>query len=125
LFATEALAVLAEASHVAKDLMEYRHAIAHGTLLLIPGAPTFLRNPRWNRVQRARPSHSAHVDENLLDMAIVISWTLVRVVGAAQTACNNPAEASALIEMKSEVREARSMANELRHLDELMNSEKY
>jgi hypothetical protein len=31
---------------------------------------TFIRNPTWNGEIRKRPSHDAHVDANLLDMAL-------------------------------------------------------
>lgn len=65
------------AATAAKDLMEYRHALVHGWLITFPKTPIFLRNPRWNKEVRNRQSSVAHVDENLLDMAIDATWTLV------------------------------------------------
>jgi hypothetical protein len=122
---TEAQEVLRVASLAAHDLMEYRHTLVHGWLLPSPTMPTSIRNPRWHGEKRKRPSHDAHVDGNLLDMAIDTAWILCRVVYAARVACSEPAKVENLTALKQEVYRARSEANELRHLSELMNDEKY
>jgi hypothetical protein len=121
----EAQDVLRVASLTAFDLMEYRHTIVHGWVLRSPTMPSFIRNPQWHGEKRKRPSHDAHVDENLLDMAIDSAWILCRVVFAARAACAEPVKVASLAALKQEVSRARSQANELRHLTELMNHEKY
>jgi hypothetical protein len=122
----DAQAVVADAAHAATDLMEYRHAIMHGAM--IPnglGGPSFIRNPRWHGVKRSRPTHDAHVDENLLDLAIDTAWTLCRLVFTiVETAAKGSIDAR-LPALKQDVQRAKSQANELRHLTELVNSEKY
>lgn len=122
---TEAQDVLRVASPAAYDLMEYRHAVVHGWMLPSPTMPTFIRNPGWYGEKRKRPSHDAHVDENLLDMAIDSTWILCQVVFAARAACTEPAKVVNLSGLKQDVSRARCQANELRHLTELMNHEKY
>jgi len=122
---TEAQDVFRLAALAAKDLMEYRHGLVHGRLIPFPSMPIFIHNPRWNRELRNRPSSDAHVDENLLDMAIDAAWTLCRVVFAAQAACTDRGKTSSLTALKSEVARAKGQANELRHLTALMNHEKY
>ncbi len=122
---TEAQGVLRVASLAAYDLMEYRHAVVHGWMLPSPTMPTFIRNPRWHGEERKRPSHDAHVDENLLNMAIDSAWTLGQVVFAARAACIEPAKVASLEALKEKVSRAHSQANELRYLTELMNHEKY
>ena len=124
-FPSEARDVLRMASLAAFDLMEYRHAIVHGSMLPSPTMPTFIRNPRWHGEKRKRPGHDAHVDENLLDMAIDSGWVLCRVVFGARAACAEPATVASLMELKQEVSRARSQTSELRHLTEMMNDEKY
>jgi hypothetical protein len=121
----DAQEVMHLASVVAKDLMEYRHAVVHGWLLPFQTMPGFIRNPRWNGEVRNRPSSDAHVDENLLDMAIDAAWVLCRVVFAARAACTDPKQTATLTALKPEVLRAKSEANELRHLTALMNHEKY
>jgi hypothetical protein len=124
-FPPEAQAVLREASRTAYDLMEYRHALMHGWMLPFPTMPTFIRNPRWGGVERKRPSHDAHVDRNLLDMAIDSAWVLCQVIFAAKAACSDLTKLPNLAALKHDVSRARSHANELRHLTELVNDEKY
>lgn len=122
---TEAQDVLRLASSAAKDLMEYRHAIVHGWVIPSQIMPTFIRNPRWNGETRKRPASDAHVDENLLDMAIDVAWILCRVVFAAKVACSDANQTKTLMAMKNDVLRAKNEANELRHLTALMNHEKY
>lgn len=124
-FTTESQELLRSASTAARDLMEYRHALVHGSLIPCHTMPTFIRNPTWKGEIRKRPTHDAHVDENLLDMAIDAAWILCRVVVAAKAACSDAKQANTLMALKSEVSRARSEANELRHLTALMNHEKY
>lgn len=122
---TEAQEVLRSASTAAKDLMEYRHALVHGSLIPFQVMPTFIRNPTWKGEIRKRPTSDAHVDENLLDMAIDAAWILCRVVFAAKAACSDANQANTLTALKSDVSRAKNEANELRHLTALMNHEKY
>jgi hypothetical protein len=113
------------ASLTANDLMEYRHALVHGWLIPFPSGPTFIRNPHWNGELRKRESNDAHVDENLLDMAIDAAWVLCDVVFAARAACKDSSKVQRLLAVKTDLTRARSQASELRHLTALMNHEKY
>jgi hypothetical protein len=124
-FPPEAREVLCSASLAAVDLMDYRHALMHGWMLPSPTMPTFIRNPSWNGEIRKRPSHDAHVDANLLDVALDCAWVLCRFVFAARAACADPAKVKALVALKRDIARVRSQASELRHLTELMNHEKY
>lgn len=124
-FPVEANAVLQDASISASDLMEYRHSLTHGWMLPSPTMPVFIRNPRWNGEKRGRPSHDAHVDANLLDMAIDSAWTLCQVVVAVSDASSDEATVPKLLKLTPEIARARSQASELRHLTALMNSDKY
>lgn len=121
----EAQEVLSLASLAAFDLMEYRHALMHGWMLPDTTMPAFIRNPRWNGEIRKRPSHDAHVDANLLDMALDCAWVLCRFVFATRDACADRAKLKALMALKPDITRVRSQVNELRHLTELMNHEKY
>jgi len=120
--AQEVLQVTADA---AKDLMDYRHAIMHGSVIPSATMPSFVRNPLWHGQKRGRMTHDAHVSENLLDMAIDCAWVLCKVVFATRSACTDPAARLTLEGMKTEIARVRGMAGELRHLTELMNHEKY
>ena len=111
-------------SLTASDLMDYRHAIMHGALVPDATMPTFIRNPRWHRETRKRPSHAAHVDENLLDMAIDSAWVLCRAIFAAKAICGEPGKSVDWAALKKDVLRAGSLAGELRHLSESMNCEK-
>lgn len=122
---TEAQEVVRLSAQAAKDLMEYRHALVHGWLLPSETMPTFIRNPRWSGEVRNRQSSDAHVDANLLDMAIDAAWSLCRVVFATRVACTDSGQIRGLTALRSEVIRARSQAGELRHLTALMNHEKY
>lgn len=113
------------ASLAAFDLMEYRHAVMHGWMLPSLTMPTFIRNPAWNGEVRKRPSHDAHVDANLLEMALDGAWVLCRFVFAAREACTDPAKIKAFEALKPDVTRVRGQVSELRHLTALVNSEKY
>lgn len=117
--------ILQMASLTALDLMDYRHAVVHGVMLPSSTMPTFIRNPGWHGEVRRRPSHDAHVDRNLLDMAIDSAWALCQVVVAARAACTDPEKIAGIAALKLDVSRARSMASELRHLTALMNDDKY
>jgi hypothetical protein len=124
-FSTPAQQILQMASLAALDLMDYRHAVVHGTMLPSSTMPTFIRNPGWHGEVRKRPSHDVHVDRNLLDMAIDSAWTLCQVVIAARAACADPAKIAGVVALKANVSRARSLASELRHLTALMNDDRY
>lgn len=118
--------VVTTAGGAATDLMEYRHAIMHGALIpAAVGGPSFMRNPRWHGEQRARPTHDAHVDENLLDLAIDTTWVLCQVVFSVKSAVVESGAMKSLESLAQAVQRAESQANELRHLSDLMNCEKY
>jgi hypothetical protein len=117
--------VFCAASQAAFDLMEYRHAVMHGSMLPSPTMPTFIRNPTWNSEIRKRTSHDAHVNANLLDMALDCAWVLCRFVIAAREACDDPAKVTTIEALKRDVTRVRLQVSELRHLTALMNSEKY
>lgn len=123
--AVEANEVLHAASLAASDLMDYRHAIMHGTLLPAAAMPSFIRNPRWHGEVRKRPTHDAHVDENLLDMAIDCARVLCEAVFVARAICIESGKSVNWKALKKEVGRAVTQAGELRHLTELMNHEKY
>jgi hypothetical protein len=118
----EANQVLSETADAAFNLMEYRHALVHGWIVPFQYAPFFVRNPSWNGERRRRPSNDAHIDENLLEMAISSASTLNAVAATLKAA---PKDSARLIALGTSVRNAKSMANELRHLSELVFHEKY
>jgi len=118
-------AVLHAAAGAAEDLMDYRHTLVHGHLLPLGGTPMFLRNPAWNKEVRNKPVGDAHIEEPMLDLAIVCAWTLFTVASMAEEAMSTPAAAETLEGLEGDVRRTCSYANELRHLTALMNSEKY
>jgi hypothetical protein len=122
----DARAVVADAADAAMNLMEYRHAIMHGAMIPSAlGGSSFIRNPQWHGVKRGRPTHDAHVDENLLNLAIDTAWTLCRlVVTIVETAAESSIDARVQA-LRQDAQRAKSQANELRHLTELVNSEKY
>ena len=74
---------------------------------------------------RFGPSHDAHVDANLLEMALDGAWVLCRFVFAGREACTDPAKIKAVEALKREVTRVRGQVSELRHLTALMNSKKY
>jgi hypothetical protein len=117
--------VLRIAAQAAVDLMHYRHALMHGTLVALPGAPFFIRNPKWHGELRKRESGDAHIEENLLDLAIDSAWVLYRVAMCAEKASADPEFVLKLGELKPDAQRIKSYTNELRHLSVLMNQEKY
>jgi hypothetical protein len=119
--------VLRIASIAAVDLMHYRHALMHGTLIAFPGgrSAVFQRNPRWHGEIRKRESGDAHIDDNLLDLAIVSAWTLSGVATFTSKFSVDLASAANIEGLNEDVKRAKSYAGELRHLTALMNHEKY
>jgi hypothetical protein len=124
-FGQDAQEVLRSAADAATDLLEYRHALIHGWMVPSELRPSFVRNPTWNGEKRKRQSSDAHVDRNLLDMAIDAAWVLCRVVTTARAACADGTQIEALVSLRDEVHRAASHASELRHLTALINDEKY
>ena len=124
---SEANMILSHAADAAENLMSYRHSLFHGTLVAFPGAASasFIRNPRWNGEVRKREVGDAHVDENLLDMAIEAAWILLRVALLAKKLPDDTGVTLRLKEMERDVGRAKSLAGELRNLTALMNHEKY
>lgn len=121
----ECNAVLKEASLTALDLSNYRNSLIHGYLLPIGDTPSFLRNPAWHGEKRNKNSGDAFIEEPLLDLAILSAWTLFRLVRLTEKVFEDETAEPAIIQMVSEVREARSFSSELRYLRDLMNYEKY
>jgi 2,4-dienoyl-CoA reductase-like NADH-dependent reductase (Old Yellow Enzyme family) len=126
-FTDKANHILNLTSCAAKDLKEYRHALTHGWFIPLPMGPAFIRNPKWFKELRKRKhvTNEAHIDENLLDMAIDTAWTLYSVTIIAKEVCKDISKISKLTTMKTQILRAESQANELCHLTELMNHEKY
>ncbi|MGE0671961.1 MAG: hypothetical protein AB7O64_02790 [Methylibium sp.] len=77
------------AVNAAVQVMNYRHAVAHGWLLPDAVAPTFYRNPNWNGEVRNRPKGVARVTEEELDLAIDAAWTLAIFIMVVRDACSN------------------------------------
>lgn len=117
--------ILGMSSLAARDLMNYRHAVFHGWLMSLAEMPSFVRNPGWHGEIRKRPSSVAHVGPNLLDMAIDANWSLFQAVFWMTDAVGNETIDRPPDSLKQTVQRARSYANELCHLSELMNFDKY
>jgi hypothetical protein len=117
--------VVSNAAAAAANLMEYRHALAHGWLMPFGTGASFMKNPTWNKEIRKRPSSDAHVNENLLDLAIDCVWILCSVVFATTKVCSDKTHSDQLVALKDDVARANTEAGELRHLATLMNYKKY
>lgn len=116
--------VLSIAAKAAKDLMSYRHSLFHGYLVPLGGTAMFIRNPRWNGEVRNREAGDAHIDENIIDLAIDAAWVLFSIV-IAVTKLSEEDVASNIEAFESEARRIKSNASEVRHIAALMNHEKY
>lgn len=77
------------AVNAAVQVMNYRHAVAHGWLLPDATAPTFYRNPNWNGELRNRPKGVARVTESELSLAIDAAWSLAIFIMLVRDACSN------------------------------------
>jgi hypothetical protein len=117
--------VLRLAAEAAVDLMDYRHSLMHGTLVAFPGSSWFMRNTQWHDVVRNKPFGDAHVDDNLLDLAVETAWILYKVVLSVAKFPESEGVDAEIALMRSDVLRAKSSANELRHLSKLINHEKY
>lgn len=117
--------VLKMASEAGEDLMDYRHSLMHGALVAFPGKSWFMRNSQWHGAVRNKPFGDAHVEENLLDLAIETAWNLYGVVGYVVKIPESEEAEESLVSMHSTVRRAKSSASELRHLSKMVNHEKY
>ena len=117
--------VLAIGSQGAADLAHYRNSLMHGSLVPLGGAAFFIRNPSWHGEVRKRPVGDAHIDENLLDMAIDAAWILFRLAQVVSKLPLEQPDPEPTEALDPEVRRAGSSASELRHLAALMNHEKY
>lgn len=119
--------ILEVAAQASENLLAYRNSLIHGTLLSFPGSNsvTFLRNPRWSGEVRKREAGDAHVDENLLDMAIEAAWVLFRLALCIKQDAELEVISSQLEQMQPDLGRANALAGELRYLTALMNHEKY
>jgi len=106
--------VLHSAGLAAEDLASYRHSLMHGMLIPLGGKPFFMRNTSWFGAVRKRKFGDAHIDENLLDLAIDAAWILFRVTHAVEKFMSEPYEPEVIETLGSEVGRAKSSANELR-----------
>jgi len=86
-----------------------------------------MTNLSWHGEIRKRSSQDAHVNENLLDMAIYSAATISSTMQAIYHMFKKPEKYSATTVKRNiePLNRARSMANELRHLAAFMESEKY
>ena len=116
--------VLDQASKAAKDLMSYRHSLFHGYLVTLGGTAMFIRNPGWNGEVRNREAGDAHIDENIIDLAIDAAWVLFSIV-IAVTKLPDGEGYEGIEAYEKEARRIKSNANEVRHISALMNHEKY
>ena len=117
--------VLYLASVAAVDLMNYRHSLIHGRLIYLGGDTAFfMRNTSWHGEERKRPFGDAHIDENLLDLAIDASWVLFEVAHVAAKVAKDLQAAEGLAAMHANVRRIKGYAHELRHMAAIMRSEK-
>lgn len=118
--------IIAKSAKAASDLIHYRHSLFHGTMVPLPGgAPLFIRNPLWNGEIRKRKSTSASVSDNLLDMSIEITWSLILLLVALRQAIDKSVKVRDIEGHKKSIDRARSMASELRHLATCGSHEKY
>lgn len=116
--------VLSIAAKAAKDLMSYRHSLLHGYLVPLGGTAMFIRNPRWNEEVRNREAGDAHIDENIIDLAIDAAWVLFSIV-VAVTKLSEDSDSSSVEAFEAEVRRIKSNANEVCNIAVLVNHEKY
>ena len=84
----------------------------------------FIRNPGWNGEVRNREAGDAHIDENIIDLAIDAAWVLFSIV-IAVTKLPDGEGYEGIEAYEKEARRIKSNANEVRHISALMNHEKY
>ena len=117
--------VLKIAATAAKDLMSYRHSLFHGYLVPLGDTAMFIRNPSWNGEVRNKEFGDAHIEENIIDLAIDASWILFNII-IFITKLNEECSSITEIEcFEKEAKRIRSNTSEVRHIASLMNHEKY
>jgi hypothetical protein len=111
-------------SSAAQDLVAYRNAIIHGRVFI---GPSFIANaPVWGEL-RKRQKATAHTSDHLLDMAADAADILFKCAGliAASIRQDLSNTDNFFATMTAQLKNAQSFANELRHLEEIVHSEKY
>ena len=106
-------------------LAQYRNALAHGQLLPASVGGGAILNSQWYGEQRKRAPVIAHIDENLVGMMLDALQELLIPMQAIAFGDTAPNSDPKIIARQDELRRARSKAEEVRHLTEAMNSEKY
>jgi hypothetical protein len=106
-------------------LAQYRNALAHGQLLPASVGGGAILNSQWYGEQRKRAPVIAHIDENLVGMMLDALQELLIPMQAIAFGDTTPNSDPKIIGRQDELRRARSKAEEVRHLTEAMNSEKY
>jgi hypothetical protein len=111
-------------STVADDLLYYRNAIIHGRAF--PG-PSFVSNAPIFGELRKRDSSTAHVSEQLLDMAAEAANILIKSLGGITAYFSQDISLSPnfIPTMTASLQRAQSLASEIRHLEKFVNDEKY
>lgn len=108
----------------AQDLVAYRNAIIHGRVF---AGPAFMSNvPIWGEL-RKRPAATAHINEQLLEMAAEASDTLFKCGSliAASIRKSLPNTENFFGTMTAKLKHAQSMAHELRYIAQMIQNEKY
>ena len=106
-------------------LAQYRNALAHGQLLPASVGGGAILNSQWYGEQRKRAPVIAHIDENLVGLMLDALHELLIPMQAVAFGDAAPNSDPKIIGRQDELRRARSKAQEVRHLTEAMNSEKY
>ncbi|BEU02102.1 hypothetical protein OAG1_09020 [Agarivorans sp. OAG1] len=117
--------VLKIAATAAKDLMSYRHSLFHGYLVPLGDTAMFIRNPSWHGEVRNRECGDAHLDDNIIDLAIDASWVLFSIIMSITKLNEEPTSKAVIESFEKEAKRIRSNANEVRHIAALTNHEKY
>ncbi|MGO2513927.1 hypothetical protein [Marinomonas polaris] len=117
--------VLKTAAIAAKDLMSYRHSLFHGYLVPLGDTAMFIRNPSWHGEVRNRECGDAHLEDNIIDLAIDASWVLFSIIMSITKLNEEPTAIAVIESFENEAKRIRSNANEVRHIAALVNHEKY
>ena len=117
--------VVAMLCDTADCLAQYRNALAHGQLLPASVGGGSILNSQWYGEQRKRAPVTAHIDENLVGLMLDALHELLIPMQALAFGDAAPNTDPKIIGRQDELRRARSIAQEVRHLTEAMNSEKY
>ncbi len=109
----------------AKNLAEYRNALAHGRLLPASVGGGLVLNAAWHGEQRKRPLVTAHIDDRLVGIMLDALHELliaIRAVASDQTAPNIDPR---VLGRRQMLQRAHRGTGEVRYLTEAVNSEKY